>query len=163
MRPLRPVRRLLRKRLGQRGAVAVEFAFSLFFLIPLLLGMLDYGYYFWVGVNAAQAANKGLYAATSQTPNLVAGCAVGSAAAVAVASAAATTAVTTQMTQGLPAGFAAYTTIPVNDCISAPNDPSWEIQVQVDFPPVVGFLNPWMPASSISGYVRYRSARLVGD
>ena len=52
------MRRLLRKRLGQRGAVAVEFAFSLFFLVPLLLGMLDYGYYFWIGVNAVQAATR---------------------------------------------------------------------------------------------------------
>jgi len=58
MRPLRPLRRSLRKRLGQRGAVAVEFAFSLFFLIPLLLGMLDYGYYFWIGVNAVQGSRR---------------------------------------------------------------------------------------------------------
>jgi Flp pilus assembly protein TadG len=160
------MRRILRQRLGQRGAVAVEFAFSLFFLIPLLLGMLDYGYYFWIGVNAVQAANRGLYAAThAPTPPLLAGCS-GTApglAAVTAANAAATLAVTNQITAGLPAGFAAYTTTPVNDCIfPLPTNPAWNIQVQVDFPPVVGFLNPWMPASTIPGRVRFRSPVLVG-
>jgi Flp pilus assembly protein TadG len=159
------MRRLLRKRLGQRGAVAVEFAFSLFFLIPLLLGMLDYGYYFWIGVNAVQAANAGLRAATTPPGSLLPTCnGTGAAiAATAAANAAATAAVTAQMTNGLPAGFAAYTTTPVNDCITAPSDPSWNIQVQVDFPPVVGFLNPWMPASTIAGRVRFRTPILVGN
>jgi Flp pilus assembly protein TadG len=166
MRPLRPLRRSLRKRLGQRGAVAVEFAFSLFFLIPLLLGMLDYGYYFWIGVNAVQAANKGLYAAThAPSPTLVPGCS-GTAPgilAVTAASGFATAAVAAQMTQGLPAGFAAYTSTPVNDCITVSGSPAWNIQVQVDFPPVVGFLNPWMPASATPGLVRFRSGVLVGN
>jgi hypothetical protein len=170
MRPLRPIRRLLRKRLGQRGAVAVEFAFSLFFLIPLLLGMLDYGYYFWVGVNAVQAANKGLFAATHAAPSLVAGCSGTAPGVLAVNAAklAAQNAVylgpNAQMgSPRLPAVFSGYVTLPVNDCISAPVDPAWNIQVQVDFPPVVGFLNPWMPASATPGYVRFRTGVLVGD
>jgi len=67
------------------------------------------------------------------------------------------------MTQGLPAGFAAYTSTPVNDCITVSGSPAWNIQVQVDFPPVVGFLNPWMPASATPGLVRFRSGVLVGN
>ena len=163
---MKKVRRSLRQRLGQRGAVAVEFAFAMFFLIPLLLAMLDFGYYFWVGVNAAQAASAGLQAATHQTPALAVGC--GNAAANTVAAAAATAKVTSQMTLGLPAGFAAYTSTPVNGCDStnAAINPSWHLQVQVDFPPVVGFVNAWMPRNGspppAAGMVRYRTGILVG-
>jgi Flp pilus assembly protein TadG len=157
-------RRSLRRRIGQRGAVAVEFAFALFFLIPLLLGMLDYGYYFWIGVNAVQAANAGLLAATNASPKMTT-CdnTAASLAAQAAASAAASAAVTNQMNLGLPAGFAAATTTFVNQCTVGPPNPIWTIQVQVDFVPVVGFLNPWMPPSATQGSVRFRSPKLAGS
>jgi hypothetical protein len=72
------------------------------------------------------------------------------------------------MNLGLPAGFAAFTTTPVNGCDStnAAINPSWQLQVQVDFPPVVGFLNSWMPRNGspapAAGLTRFRSAVLVG-
>src|SRR6185295_17037603 len=43
-----------------RGVAALEFALSLTFLVPLLMGMLDFGYYFWVGTNAQEAARAGV-------------------------------------------------------------------------------------------------------
>jgi Flp pilus assembly protein TadG len=164
------MRRLLRKRLGQRGAVAVEFAFSLFFLVPLLLGTLDYGYYFWIAVNAVQAANAGLRAAAS-TPGIAPGCnlTAPSTAAVAAATITASNAVTAQLTGG-PVGHprtpltTANITLLYNRCVTPPTgatDPNWQIQVQVDFVPVVGFVNPWMPRNGLpapaAGMVRFRS------
>ena len=166
---MRNIRRGLRRRLGQRGAVALEFALSLFFLVPLLLGTLDYGYYFWIGVNAMEAAHAGALAA-AQTSGLT-GCpaaAVGSALAPGSCGTApnpltakynACVAVTTQMAH-TPLS-ASYVTLPTNGCLTTPVNPAWQLQVQVDFPPAVGFLNPWMPASSTAGRVRYRSSTVV--
>jgi hypothetical protein len=41
------------KRAQQRGAAAIEFALSLTLLIPLIFGILDYGYYFYVAAAPA--------------------------------------------------------------------------------------------------------------
>lgn len=161
------MRRFLRgrdqRRPKQRGAVAIEFALSLIFIVPLLLGILDYGYYFWIGINAAEAARAGIRAAINSGG--ITGCpSVGTAAAEGVAAGAATAAVRAQMGHVFtPANAASYTTTPTNACrAGAPVSPTWQLQVQVDFPPAVGFLNPWMPASTrTTGYVRYRTGLTV--
>ena len=44
------------RRPRSRGVAALELALSLTFLVPLLMGMLDFGYYFYIGTNAEEAA-----------------------------------------------------------------------------------------------------------
>jgi hypothetical protein len=53
----------LRRLHRQRGAVAVEFALVLPLLLLLVLGGIDWGYYFFVGEIAANAAREGARAA----------------------------------------------------------------------------------------------------
>jgi Flp pilus assembly protein TadG len=47
-----------RRARGERGAAAVEFALILVVLAPLLLGTLQYGYYFYVAQSASSAARE---------------------------------------------------------------------------------------------------------
>ncbi len=61
------------KRERSRGVAALELALSLVFLMPLMLSMLDYGYYFYVGSNAEDAARAGV----RQAVRLSAGAACG--------------------------------------------------------------------------------------
>ncbi len=49
--------RFLRRR-GEGGAAAVEMALSLFVLMPLVLGMLQYGWYFFAAQSASSAARE---------------------------------------------------------------------------------------------------------
>ena len=52
------LRRELRRR-GQRGAAAVEFALvACFILIPLLFGLMQYGWYFYVASTTSHAASS---------------------------------------------------------------------------------------------------------
>ena len=41
---------------------ALELALSLTFLVPLMMGMLDFGYYFYIGTNAEEAARASVRA-----------------------------------------------------------------------------------------------------
>lgn len=52
----------------QRGAVAVEFALVLPLLLLLLLGMMDYGWYFFCRLSVTNAAREGARAGTT-VPN----------------------------------------------------------------------------------------------
>jgi Flp pilus assembly protein TadG len=160
--------RARRRRARERGAVAVEFALSLFFLVPLLLGTLDYGYYFWVGVNAMEAARAGARKAVNSGPGLtscVGGVMNNNPAIDATARSDGATVAIAQMGHVF-ATPATYTTV-VQTCtlVGVANIPAWSIQVQIDFPPAVGFLNPWMPASpntsTCPGCVRYYTPALV--
>jgi hypothetical protein len=64
----------LRRLHRQRGAVAVEFALVLPLLLLLVLGGIDWGYYFFVGEIAANAAREGARAAAvSRAANPCAG------------------------------------------------------------------------------------------
>ena len=53
-----------RKILGQRGAAAVEFAIVLPALMVVLLGTIDWGYYFFVREAVVNAAREGARAGT---------------------------------------------------------------------------------------------------
>lgn len=53
-------RRPLPRRAKSRGVALVELALSLIFLVPLMLGMLDFGYYFYVASNVEEAARAGV-------------------------------------------------------------------------------------------------------
>ena len=66
------------KRDRSRGVAALELALSLVFLMSLMLSVLDYGYYFYVGSNAEDAARAGVRQAVKATG----GAACGSAAAI---------------------------------------------------------------------------------
>src|SRR6476659_612370 len=48
------------RRQRSRGVAALEFALSLTFLVPLLMGTLDFGYYFYIATNAQEAARAGV-------------------------------------------------------------------------------------------------------
>jgi hypothetical protein len=152
------------KRERSRGVAALELALSLVFLMPLLLSVLDYGYYFYVGSNAEDAARAGV----RQAVRMSAGAACGVNGAL-VKAAGETTAVGSGPTcTGGSAycymnepplsmgGATGYTTVTLT-CLPGPPNPTWRINVTVDFPPAIGFVAPWMPASPTTGRVRYRT------
>jgi Flp pilus assembly protein TadG len=149
---------------GQRGAVAVEFALSLFLLIPLLFGMLNYGYYFWVGLNATEGAQM---AARSGLMN-------GSTPLSACPTAFTTPSLATQQGLALSAAqnyVANKTGLPTsyvtlvssvsgnNACSASPF--GWKMAIQVDFPPIAPFTLPFMPASSISGRTKFTTTTFL--
>jgi Flp pilus assembly protein TadG len=151
------LRRRRNKRAGQRGAVAVEFALSLFLLIPLLLGTLDYGYYFWVALHAVEAANAG---ARAGAPAIVstADCSNPGAAA-----AAATAAVNAEMAKTL-LPVPSWTVLPgrtTQGCQIVSTVPCWGVQVEVHFSPPVAFMLPFMPASSAAGMTRFTTKTVI--
>jgi hypothetical protein len=53
-------RKPLPRRVKSRGVALVELALSLIFLVPLMLGMLDFGYFFYVASNVEEAARAGV-------------------------------------------------------------------------------------------------------
>ena len=154
------------KRDKSRGVAALELALSLVFLMPLMLSVLDYGYYFYVGSNAEDAARAGVRQAVkaaggaacgSVTANLakVAGelPAVGAGPACLTGGAAYCYMNTPPLSMG---GLGGYTTVTLT-CDPAPGFPTWTINLTVDFPPAIGFVAPWMPPSPTTGRVRYRT------
>jgi Flp pilus assembly protein TadG len=147
-----------RKRARQRGAAAIEFALSLVLLIPLIFGILDYGYYFYVAVSTVEA--------TRVVARQVAGQPVG-----ACGTAAATAAATLVTASGTSAGTAYMnqagmlqgpnTTVTAT-CGAAPVNPTWNVKVQVDFRPLVGFLRAGMHRSiKTAGYVEFSQSLYV--
>jgi Flp pilus assembly protein TadG len=169
-RPMRLRRSLRAKRGKERGAVAVEFALSLFLLIPLLLATLDYGYYFWVGLHAAEAANAGaragaeiirsttcanlakvgnLASPVSTTPQNAA-----FAAKAAIDAEMAKTGLATTTWQTSPGGI-------TQSCQTVSLAPAWSVSVRVDFAPPIRYMLSFMPQSSTAGYTRFISKTVV--
>jgi len=154
------------KRDRSRGTAALELALSLVFLMPLMLSVLDYGYYFYVGSNAEDAARVGV----RQAVKAAGGAACGSVAALAAEAAGEQTAVgpgpactsggaaycymnTPPLSMG---GVGGYTTVALT-CATVAGISQWTINVTIDFPPAIGFVAPWMPASPTAGRVRYKT------
>lgn len=157
----------LSKRRGQRGVAAVEFALSLIFLVPLMLGTADYGYYFYVAMNVVEAQQAGLLAA-AKTP--VGDCSGSASAAQVTAKGTAQNAAVTAETlylhnasgasNGLDTVVTLYSTpagaLPKPTCSNTPMNPTWTLTLVADFRPVIGWLAPWMKASTVtSGRARY--------
>jgi hypothetical protein len=159
------------KRERSRGVAALELALSLVFLMPLMLSVLDYGYYFYVGSNAEDAARVGVRRAVKATNGAVCGSALAL-----MARANGETPATggpgiacmggaaycymNEPPLGM-GGASSYTTVTLT-CLAPPNplaavNPTWQINVTVDFPPAIGFVAPWMPPSPIPNRVRYRT------
>jgi hypothetical protein len=160
-----------------RGVAALELALSLAFLIPLLMGMLDFGYYFYVGTNAEEAARAGVRALVNATSALCG-----------TAGANVAKANEQQKATGGPGaacnGGAAYcymnepplnmggaagpTTVTVTclDGTSVPPEavnPTWRVSVQVDFVPAIGFFKNLMPAGGTSTTVRYTATTVASN
>jgi Flp pilus assembly protein TadG len=163
------VRGNARRRARASGAAVIEFALMLPFLVPLLLGMIEYGRYFWISVNAVEAAKVGLAATIAQ--NNAAPAANCSAATVNHTSTgvlgAGEIAAVAYFTTNVPQ-LASYATATVTCIGSGPVNgatltyPSWKIVVKMDFPPLIGYRLPWMKASStLSGGITYSTPALI--
>jgi Flp pilus assembly protein TadG len=159
-----------------RGVAALELALSLTFLVPLLMGTLDFGYYFYIGTNAEEAARAGVRAAVRASGG--AACAltgaavkaagetpaVGSGAAGCIGGAAYCYMNEPPLSMG---GAGSNTTVTLT-CLTpttvppAPVNPTWRITVQVDFWPATTFCKWMMPASLTAGKVKY-TASLTSD
>lgn len=154
-----------RKRDGQRGAAALEFALAMFFLAPLLMGMMQYGYYFYIAVNVLEAQHQGLIAASRTAVGDCSATASATAlAAKATAQTAASTAVTTYLNQNnLTSLLTLSGTSP--SCGVTPVNPTWTMTLVADFRPPLGKVMPWDKASPTTGYLRYtaRSIAMRGN
>ena len=130
----------------ERGAAALEFSISLIFLVPLLLGIVDVGYYFWIAVNATEAANEGAKAAS----RLGAGVALCTAGTVPGITTSAQGVATTYLTNSLPAGVgtrAAYVECRSLDVVG--DTVAWRTRVQVDYRPPIGIVRVGMKPSTV--------------
>jgi len=161
-----------------KGVAVLELTLSLVFLIPLMMGTLDFGYYFYVGSAAQEAARQGLL----QTVGLAGGCP--GPPSVPTNCPAAVTNIVTKMASGtgtacasaspppnvapaascymngpsLGLGTASNLTVTC-ECTPQPAaaPPFFKITVQVDFRPAIGFFRYLMPAGTAPGTVRYRA------
>ena len=144
-----------RTRFKQRGAAALEFALSTVFLIPLILGTLDFGYYFWVSVNAAEAAKEAGW--RLRGPRRVSTTAWPSPK---LAANRRRDRGRTARAIGYMAAAGAGLPVPTVDghLRERPGPQgSFSTVVTVNFQPLVGFVKAMMPAGTPSGYVRYQS------
>jgi hypothetical protein len=155
----------LPRRAKSRGVALVELALSLIFLVPLMLGMLDFGYYFYVASNVEEAARAGVRQAalSGSGPCAGGGFPVPDPRATAVQLAATGTGSTCNgpLTGGdaacymnqspLMLGGAANITVTA-DCLVLPGppalNPAWRVTVQVDFPLPHPFLYPLLKHST---------------
>jgi Flp pilus assembly protein TadG len=162
------------RRQRSRGVAALELALSLTFLVPLLMGTLDFGYYFYIATNAEEAARAGVREAVLAS----AGAACLTPAAL-LAQTNGQRLVTTGVGTACNGGAAACymnepplnmgrnggNTTVVLTCLTAPVNPTWTITVQVDFWPATTFFKWMMPARALSltaGKVKY-IATLTSD
>jgi Flp pilus assembly protein TadG len=166
-----PVKQRRQRRPRTKGVAALEFALSLTFLAPLIGAALDFGYYFYVGSSAEEAARAGVrqavtkfFADNGPAAICTAGAGVGEAVLVATYVSGTNGEPYNVMNQA-PLGMGANTTTTVS-CDGAPVDPSWHVQVQVDFRPAMGIVANFMRAGNpIAGKptVRYLSATLTSN
>jgi Flp pilus assembly protein TadG len=151
------------RRPKQRGVAALEFALCTLFLVPLMLGTMDYGYYFYVALNVVGAEQAGLLAAANTVVTDCSGSATAAqVTAKGVAQANARAAETAYLhTNGLDAKVTLITVSasqsPTPVCASTPLNPTWTMTLVADFRPALGRVAPWMKASPTAGYARYTS------
>jgi Flp pilus assembly protein TadG len=148
----------------ERGVAPIELALSLTILVPLVLGMIDLGYYFYISVTAAEAARVGARSASVST---VGNCS--NTGPVTAAAAAARAAANAYMTQS---GLATISTTATAACttysaVTPAITPVWNVTMRVDFRPLVGVARTWMkpsPDTTCVGCVTFtQSISVVGS
>jgi hypothetical protein len=152
-----------------RGVAVLEFTLSIVFLVPLMMAALDFGFYFYVGATAEEAARQGLQhalrlgaACTSPADCMPGGVLITAPASGSGAACLGGDAACYMNGPPLSMGTAVYTNVSCS-CSTLPVDPTYTITVQVDFAPAVGTFKPLMPASTLSpNKVRY-TATLTGN
>jgi Flp pilus assembly protein TadG len=124
-----------RARKATRGAAAIEFALILPAFCLMLVGMLDYGWYFYVDLVSTNAVREGARAATTfagACPN-------------AAATTAGQAAITAYYARVLPR----YTPTVTPTCATtASGDPMFTFSLQMDFPRATGSTLVPMPAGT---------------
>lgn len=150
---------------------ALEFALSLTFLVPLVGAAVDYGYYFYVGSNAEEAARAGLrqavlkFRADNPGSTCMTAPGVGQKNVTAAYGQNVNTGEAFQVMDQPPLSMKSNTQVALtcDDLAGPPVVPIWHITVRVEFPPAMGLAAPFMPAGTPgTGRVRY-TARLNGD
>jgi Flp pilus assembly protein TadG len=148
------------KRDGQRGAAALEFALATFVLVPLMLGMIDFGYYFYIGLNTIEAQHAGLIRARAIG---VSDCSnTASSAQQSLASTGASNGaseVTTYFSNNGLSSVVSYVS-GSNTPTCANNPATWTMSLIVDFRPLLGVVMPWDKPGA-TGYVRFTAKPLT--
>jgi len=164
-----------------KGVAVLELTLSLVFLVPLMMATLDFGYYFYVGANAQEAARQGVLQAVgiaggcpgpsgvetncnAAVANIVTKPASGTGTTCASASpppAVAPAASCYMNSPPLGLGTASNLTVTCKGTAQVAAPPYFKMQIQVDFRPAIGFFRYLMPAGTAPGTVRY-TATLTG-
>jgi Flp pilus assembly protein TadG len=135
--------RRLRKR--QRGSTLVEFALTLPLFFVLVIGMLEYGYWFYVAVSATSAAREGARQCTLVSLGACGDC--DPSAAVDYMGA---------------IGLDEYTDADAT-CENSAGALMYTVDVTVDFPTLTGYLQTFgaIPASDTDGYTLARGMAIM--
>ncbi len=122
----------------QRGIALAEFALTLPLFLVLLLGMLEYGYYFYVAVSATNAAREGARQCTLTSVGACGACTPSAA-----------------VNYMGKIGLSSHTTATAS-CATTAGTYMYTVNVTVDFPTLTGFLPivHAMPSSTTSGNTR---------
>ena len=150
-----------RRRRGERGVAPIELALSLVVLVPLVLGMIDLGYYFYVAVTAGEAARVGARNVSKAT--------VGPCSNTTAANTAGGVAEDAAEAYFDQAGIGSITRTATASCGAAAGitGPVWTVSMQVDFRPLVGVARTWLkpsPDTSCVGCVTFTQAiRVPGN
>ena len=142
------LRAAVETRRAERGLALVEFALTVPLFLVLLLGMLDYGYYFYVAVGATNAAREGARQCTLVALGDCGNCNPSDA--------------VDYMTQ---LGLGANTSASAN-CSSTNGKIMYTVNVAVDYPSLTGYgtMLGVMPDSTIDGNtVAYGKAVMRGQ
>ena len=129
----------------QRGVALAEFAIVLPLFLTILLGMIDYGYYFYVAVSASNAAREGARQCTLVSLGACGNCTP-------------TAAITYMDTIGKGGQTTATAT-----CTNTGGTLMYTVNVTVDIPTITGYLTSLglMPASSTSGNTVTRAVAVM--
>jgi Flp pilus assembly protein TadG len=143
-------RRKTGKRDRRRGAAALEFALSMLVLTPVMIGICEYAYYFYIGINAVEAQRAGLLAVA----NTSVGATCLNKSVVQSPALSAVTAYFTLNRLNTVVGVQNGATTLVG-CNSGPPAPTLTMSLVVDYQPVFKFTMPWEKVSPTAGYLRY--------
>jgi Flp pilus assembly protein TadG len=164
-------RRMRRAARGERGAVTVELALSLFLLLPLMFATFNYAYYFWIAITTTEAAQLATRIALTNGTTPMTSCptsltvpTLATQQTLALTAAQnyinARTGLSTSYVT-LPATVTVNGTLTTNNTCRAAAPFGWVVQLQVDFPPIAPMTLPFMPQSATAGRTRYRTKTFV--